>query len=877
MYLLLPAAIKMTILQLIKKLIPAKKDSKPSADTEALRLDFKQRYHDFKLLLSANNKALEIMADIEKLTNEGRPFGMSVVRSNCTAVSVNVFRMIRKIDRLAPQMYSPLFDRFNTIQQEINSVLAHTRITRDERLVIPLSEIDMAMSDLVGGKMANLSEMRNKIGLDVPDGFVITSFAYERFFQHNDLQAEIDRRIQMVPPEDIRQLYKSSAEIQQLIIGAQIPADLSDAIGTAVKQLQTGANDKISLALRSSALGEDSADTSFAGQYRSILNVSVDNFFQAYKEVVASKYSLPAITYRLNRGYRDEDIAMCVGCLCMVDAVSGGVAYSHNPFEIQDHSIFINSAWGLPKAVVDGSVSCDLFVVSREPDLKIIYEDIQYKNKQFICGPEEGVCRIELMEDARQLSSLTKEQVIELAKLCIKIESHYGCPQDIEWALSTDEKPVLYVLQCRPLKQKNREGKPYQVTSKASPDTEITKGGVTASPGAAYGKVFITEKNADILQFPPNAVLVTKRATPNWAPLLNRAAAVVTEQGGFAGHLANVAREFEIPALFGMENITQKVKNGEVVTVDADGLAVHKGKVKSLLNNRIKKKNLMEGSPVYEVLKKASRFIVPLNFLDPDANEFRADNCKTFHDITRFIHEKSVYEMFNFGKNHNFSEKSSKQLYFHVPMKWWILNLDDGFKEEVPGKYVRLENIASIPMLALWEGIIAIPWDGPPPVDGKGMASIMFQATANTALNTGVRSRYSERNYFMISKNYCNLSSRLGFHFSTLEALLSDRISENYISFRFKGGAADHLRRLKRVQFVGELLTDYGFETEIKEDNMTARLEGYETEFMSERLKIIGYLTIHTRQLDMIMSKPAVVAHYLNKFKKDIDSILKNA
>jgi len=811
------------------------------------------------------------------LINEGRPFGMNVVKTHCTAISVNVYRMIRKLDRLAPQEYTPLLDRFNTIQQDINSVLTHTRTTIDDRLVIPLSVINMTMSDLVGGKMANLSEVRNKVGLKVPDGFVVTSFAYERFFQHNDLQSEIDRRIQMIPPEDIRQLYKSSAEIQQLIIGAQIPTDLSDAVDTAIKQLQAVANDEIPLALRSSALGEDSADTSFAGQYKSILNVSGDNFFQAYKEVVASKYSLPAITYRLNRGHRDEDIAMCVGCLCMVEAISGGVAYSHNPFEIQDHSIFINSAWGLPKAVVDGSVSCDLFVVSREPDLNIIYEDIQNKNKQFICGPEEGVCRIELVEEARQLSSLNKEQVLELAKLCLKIESHYGCPQDIEWALSTDEKPTLYVLQCRPLKQKNKEGKPYQVTSKVSSDGETAKGGVTASPGAAYGKAFIAEKHADMLQFPENSILVTKRATPNWAPLLSRASAVVTEQGGFAGHLANVAREFEIPALFGLEGITQKIKNGEALTVDADGLAVHKGKVDSLLKHKIQKKNLMDGSPVYKVLKKASRLIVPLTLLDPDANEFRSDNCKTFHDITRFIHEKSVYEMFNFGKNHNFSEKSSKQLYFHVPMKWWILNLDDGFKKEVPGKYIRLENIASIPTLALWEGIVAIPWEGPPPVDGKGMASIMFRATANTALNTGVRSKYSERNYFMISKNYCNLSSRLGFHFSTLEALLSDRVSENYISFRFKGGAADYQRRLKRVQFVGEILTYYDFETEIKEDNMTARLEGHETKFMSERLKIIGYLTIHTRQLDMIMSKPAVVTQYLNKFKKDIDSILKKS
>jgi pyruvate, water dikinase len=851
------------------------REPEDTADVEALRIDFKERYHHFKLLLNANSNALSAMADMEKALSGSYPFSMSFVRSRCTQVSVNVFQMIQHIEKLAPEKYPTLRERFIDIRHQVDSVFKAEKQIPDKRLVIPFKDIHRDMADIVGNKMANLGEIRNKTHFSVPPGFALSTFACEEFFEHNGLQTEIDRKLQAVDGDDLQVLYQLSSEIQQLINRSRIPEDLQEAVREAWQELTGNGEKKIKVALRSSALGEDAAGSSFAGQYLSALNVGFEDFFDAYKEVVASKYGLPAMSYRLSRGIRDEDVLMSVGCMVMVEAVSGGVAYSRNPVDMDDDGIFINAVWGLPKSVVDGSTDCDILVVSRDSPRKIIHSSIADKAGKYVCYPEEGVCRMDLTEDDRRWDpSVTDDQAISLAGIAVSLEEYYGFPVDMEWALDPDGN--LFVLQCRPLMLKEKTGEMLpEDEDDEKQKAVIVKGGITASPGAAWGVVHKVEKGADVLRFPQDAVLVTAQALPRWAPLINRAAAVITGQGGFAGHLANVTREFGVPGLYGVSGILEKVNNGEMITVDADRRTVYRGKV-DVPRSLAPAKSAMAGSPVYEILRQAFEPIVPLNLLDPDSRDFTASNCRTLHDITRFIHEKSVQEMFNFGREHHFPERSSKQLFYNVPMQWWILNLDDGFSDEINGKYVRLENIACVPMLAFWEGFATIPWEGPPALDSGGFASVMFRATANTALTTGVRTKYSDRNYFMISKNFCSLSSRLGFHFSILEALVSHRMRENYISFQFKGGAANFERKLKRVVFIGEILEKFGFRVDIHEDNLVSRIEGREEAYMLSRMKILGYLTLHTRQLDMIMTNPNRVAYYRSKIENDIERLIKS-
>jgi pyruvate,water dikinase len=844
----------------------------PKASVEELRNIFRKKYHAFKLLLAANDAILHLMTEMEAALYGNYSFGMTFIRSHCTAICVSTFSAIRYLNELADNKYKKLELVLSDIQEKINAILllSHTLPLQD--MVLPLSEVNKELADGVGAKMANLGEIINRVeGINIPPGFVMTAAAYDLFLTHNQLQDEINRRIQALEMDELSDLYRHSSEIQMLIINSELPPALADAIAGAYLELESLHGPGLRVSLRSSAIGEDMVNTSFAGQYRSELNVSYENLLTVYKEILASKYALTAVTYRLHKGLRDEDVPMCVGCMKMIDAVAGGVMYSRDPTNIRSDAIFINAVHGLAKTVVDGSITPDLWVVSRTEPLSIIKEEIADKKQKIISLPEEGIC-VEVLDEEGQTAALTDSQVLELARIALILEDHFLTPQDIEWSI--DDQGQIFILQSRPLKQLDLKHRDESLLPTNIDNPMILRGGDMAAPGIAAGPAYLVSTNLDLLRFPEGAVLITSFPHPSWAPLLSRAAALVTDRGGITGHLANVAREFGIPALFNTTDATKKIVPEMIITVDAEGKSIYEGRVESLLSLSTQKTGLMMGTPVFETLKEVMTYIAPLNLTNPDSPDFKIRSCRTLHDITRYVHEVSVKEMFDYEKNKELSKHFIKRLVCEVPLQWWVLDLEDGFKEDVSGKEVNIANIASIPMLALWEGITTVPWEGPPPVDTKGFMSIISQATTNPNLNTVGPSVFGNQNYFMVSKNFCNLSSRFGFHFSTVEALIGDNPHENYMRFAFKGGAADYQRRVARAKLVGEILEKYDFKVDIKEDSIFARLEGEAKDYMLERLRILGYISVHTRQLDMIMLNAEQASHYYYKIINDLENYI---
>ncbi|MGE4506516.1 MAG: PEP/pyruvate-binding domain-containing protein, partial [Desulfovibrionaceae bacterium] len=648
---------------------------RPASEKDESSRQFLARCENFRLLLAANNRALEIMAEMSELERAGRVPAIAQVRAMTFKVVASVRQMIERLCRMRPGRYDALKESFDRIVGELERALSDQRPRVRGPLVLPLAELTAAHTPETGSKAALLGEAGARLGLRVPRGFSITASAYRLFMEETGLQDEINRLTQIGGGEDYAALSALEAAIGSAVASWPLPAPLEAEIKAAVEALAASGVGP-GLAVRSSALDEDSPGASFAGQFLSVLGVEPGGVVEAWRRVVASMFSAQAMTYRLRRGLRDDGLAMAVGCMEMIDAASGGVAYTRDPLGRRPELV-VSAVRGLPDAIVDGSGRADTWLVDRET-LAVVEARIEEKRWQNALTPEGRVERRNIVDAAPRDPALGEEQVREVARAALALEAHFGGPQDVEWAFARADGPGndgeggLVLLQCRPLHVAGAGDAPA-----ADPGAPILSGAGTACLGRASGPVFLVEGEDDLASFPEGAVLLARNAQPRLAALLPRAAALVAENGSVTGHLANVAREYGVPALVGASGAVELLAGAGVVTVDADTGAVHAGDVAGLTASPRRPEH-GPATAVGAALGRVLPFIAPLHLTDPQAENFSPGGCATLHDITRYCHEKAVIEMFREGGSSGGRLGGARQLVGKGALEYWVVDIGGG-------------------------------------------------------------------------------------------------------------------------------------------------------------------------------------------------------
>ncbi|WP_125980822.1 phosphoenolpyruvate synthase [Loigolactobacillus iwatensis] len=465
--------------------------------------------------------------------------------------------------------------------------------SRDTANVLWFNELHREDVNLVGGKSSSLGEMTSSMDIPVPYGFATTARAYRYFMDQTGLNDKVNALLDGIKDyENSDELRATCEQIRDLIVGAKMPDDLASDIKQGYAELaKKVGQDNPFVAIRSSATAEDLPDASFAGQQESYLNIKgaadvVDRVKQCYSSLFTDR----ATYYRHKQNFPQEKVALSAAIQMMVFSEASGVMFSVNVANGDDTKIVIDAIYGLGEYIVLGKVTPDHFVIDKQSK-KIVEKNIIKQSVELVRLPDGGTKEQAVPAELQEQPALTDKQVIELSGYVLKIERHYGCYMDMEYALDANTKR-LWIVQARPEtvwsqrnKKKSAEDDADNVVAAA--DAKVAVRGLPASPGLASGVVHVIDDPKDIDQFKSGEVLVTLMTSPDWVPAMKKAAAIVTNNGGMTCHAAIVSREMQIPCIVGTRSknlaATDALKDGDVVTVDAKNGVVYHGKVASML------------------------------------------------------------------------------------------------------------------------------------------------------------------------------------------------------------------------------------------------------------------------------------------------------
>jgi len=442
--------------------------------------------------------------------------------------------------------------------------------------ILPFSELGMHDVARVGGKNASLGEMISqltRLGVRVPTGFATTADAYREFLAHQGLAGRIEAELARLNTDDVEELARVGNRVRGWVLATPFPAPLERAVVAAWEKM-FGAN--AAVAVRSSATAEDLPDASFAGQQETFLNVrGRDDLLKAMHEVFASLFNDRAISYRAHQGFEHAQVALSAGVQLMVrsDVGVSGVMFTLDTESGFRDVVFITGSYGLGETVVQGAVNPDEFYVYkpalRAGKLAIVRRQLGSKTNKMVYSqdPSSGK-RVETVAVApaeRQRYCLSDADIMALARQALIIEEHYQRPMDIEWGRDGNTGEI-FILQARPETVQSRSGRDIQRFSLKKRSEVIVSGRAIGSRIGA-GPARVINSISEMSKVQPGDVLVADMTDPDWEPVMKRAAAIVTNRGGRTCHAAIIARELGIPAVVGCVTATQKITEGQLVTV----------------------------------------------------------------------------------------------------------------------------------------------------------------------------------------------------------------------------------------------------------------------------------------------------------------------
>ena len=795
-------------------------------------------FNNFRRILQLNNSILEDMAHLERTLGGEFIFDRAYLESSVRTIAARVHHVTYNLNALTGNRYVSLYDSYQAIHTILDDILSGSIEALGCPPVLPLSAVGWELEQLVGIDLACLAELRHYPSIQAPRGFVVSvegtrtlvggpvaaAVSGESQLSAEEVRAAITEQFRLL--QEMRPTDRFSVVVSKIDDGEELVREL------ARFYLISGANtDLVEIRTRQSSIGPlgiegERADSAGGEAPRD----DVERYRCCLERIIQS------ISARLPAGPDGRPPRLVAFVRSAPPAAVAGTVETYTGLAGPVDALAITV-----RRIGAGSESQTLLFRRTYP-----FELIHSRGEG--CGADRQVPGAEADPGELQNGSFPVSGKVfrALAETAVTLERMLGIPVSLRWEWREDD--ICRITRLVPVRVAAEEAAGPELAGDRLESEIICRSGQMVQSGVAAGKVFHVSDEMLPATFPTGAVAVARVASPQLTPVLHRAAAIVTEYGTATGHLATVARELRLPAIFGVAGARGLLSMGAEVTVDASETTIYNGIHEEMLGHGARGLDLAPADPEYRLLRRLLRFIMPLNLVNPEAPGFTPEGCRTFHDIIHFCHEKAIEELAHFQERRpELGAIRTRRMHLGVPMDIRVLDIGGGLVSETGIEPTR-QDTCSAPFSAFLDGLLQPQaWTAVPST--LGIRDIISGMPRSMGMLHGAPELLGE-NLAIVSHDYMNLSLRLGYHFSVIDTHLSQDGNRNYVYFRFAGGLADPERRGRRAKFLSDVLLAMDFKVSVKGDLVIGNLKLAEPGTLRSVLYILGALTAFSRQRD---------------------------